>query len=198
MGEEFPHNPVLETIRLRRSVRRYQRQEVPRQLLERILEAANQAPSAHNKQAWKFVVIGGVARERLAEAISAQSVRFPRTLRVLLRLASQIVLSAPEVIAIFTTGELLREGGEGGDQAADFFRLMEIQSSAAAVQNLMLAASSLGLGTVWLGAVCLIRDEIQNLLGQEGDLMALVPVGYPAGPPGGSPRKKDYREVTVF
>jgi nitroreductase len=65
--------------------------------------------------------------------------------------------------------------------AHDFFRTMEIQSSAAAVQNLLLAATSLGLATVWLGILYLIKDEVLDFLGEpKGEFMAVVPVGYAA------------------
>ncbi len=65
--------------------------------------------------------------------------------------------------------------------AYDFFRTMEIQSSAAAVQNLLLAATSIGLATVWLGILYLIKDEVLQFLGEpKGEFMAVVPVGYAA------------------
>ena len=65
--------------------------------------------------------------------------------------------------------------------ARDFFRTMEIQSSAAAVENLLLAATSLGLGSVWLGILYLLKQEILAFLGEpDGEFMAVVPVGYAA------------------
>jgi nitroreductase len=67
------------------------------------------------------------------------------------------------------------------DTAHDFFRTMEIQSSAAAVENMLLAATSLGLGCVWLGVLYLIKDAVLRFLGEpEGEFMAVVPVGRPA------------------
>ena len=83
------------------------------------------------------------------------------------------------------TGELIRHGSElfqvDKEAARDFFRTMEIQSSAAAVENLLLAATSLGLGSVWLGILFLMKDEVLHFLGEpEGEFMAVMPVGYPA------------------
>jgi len=73
--------------------------------------------------------------------------------------------------------------------AHDFFRIMEIQSSAAAVQNLLLAATSLGLSTVWLGVLVLIKNDILRFLGEpEGEFMAVIPVGH-AARPGQGPAK---------
>jgi nitroreductase len=65
------------------------------------------------------------------------------------------------------------------ENAFDFFRTMEIQSSAAAVENLLLAATSLGISSVWLGVLFLIKDEVLSLLEEpEGEFMAVVPLGY--------------------
>ena len=58
---------------------------------------------------------------------------------------------------------------------------MEVQSSAAAVQNILLAATSLDLGAVWLGILYIIKDDVLRFLGEPGgEFMAVVPVGHPA------------------
>ena len=67
---------------------------------------------------------------------------------------------------------------------------MEIQSSAAAVQNLLIAATSLGLATVWLGVLVLIKNDVLRFLGEpEGEFMAIIPVGY-ASKPSTAPKKR--------
>ena len=72
---------------------------------------------------------------------------------------------------------------------------MEIQSSAAAVENLLLAATSLGLGSVWLGILYLIKDEVLTFLGEtKGEFMAVIPIGYPKKDQGG-PLKKPLEYV---
>ena len=100
-------------------------------------------------------------------------------------MAARSIASAPVVIAIANTGELIAHGTRlfkvEMEMACDFFRTMEIQSSAAAVQNLLLAATSLGLATVWLGILFIIKDEVLQFLGEPaGEFMAVVPVGYAA------------------
>jgi len=72
---------------------------------------------------------------------------------------------------------------------------MEIQSSAAAVENLLLAATSLGLGAVWLGILYLIKDRILTFLQEpQGEFMAVIPVGHPVRPTQG-PNKKPLENV---
>ncbi len=192
-------NTVIETIRRRRSVRRFAAEPIPDDVVHVLLEAANDAPSAHNKQSWRFVIVRGTAKDRLTTLIRDESALLPRKMKILLRLAGQIIQSAPVVVAIFNTGELAHEiEGEHRREFQDFFRLMEIQSASAAVENLMIAATSLGIGTVWLGAVCLIKERIGYILGQEAELMAVVPIGYPFREPNEGPRKKPLSEVTIF
>ncbi len=192
-------NTVIETIRRRRSVRRFAAEPISDDVVHVLLEAANDAPSAHNKQSWRFVIVRGTAKDRLTTLIRDESALLPRKMKILLRLAGQIIQSAPVVVAIFNTGELAHEiEGEHRREFQDFFRLMEIQSASAAVENLMIAATSLGIGTVWLGAVCLIKERIGRILGQEAELMAVVPIGYPSREPNEGPRKKPLSEVTIF
>jgi nitroreductase len=115
-------------------------------------------------------------------------------------MAARSIASAPVVIAVANTGDLMSHGTElfkvEKEMANDFFRTMEIQSSAAAVENLLLAATSIGLGTVWLGILYLIKDEVLQFLGEPaGEFMAVVPVGYPVKETGGP--QKDPIEMKV-
>ena len=190
---------TLATIRDRRSTRQFLDRPVSEEDVETILQAANQAPSAHNQQSWRFVILKGEKKEGLVELINAKAGDFPKPSSTLLRLASRSIHSAPVVIAVANTGELISRGGvlfniQDGP-AADFFRIMEIQSSAAAVQNLLLAATALGLGTVWLGVLVLIKDEVLEFVGEpKGEFMAVIPVGYPAMASQG-PKKKTLNAV---
>jgi nitroreductase len=190
----FKRNDTLMTIQARRSVRTFSRDEVTDEEIKVILHAANDAPSAHNQQAWRFVVLRGEKKEELAHLVTTRSTSFPRPAAALLRMGAKSILSAPVVIAVANTGDLIRHGTElfkvDKETAHDFFRTMEIQSSAAAVQNILLAATSLGLGSVWLGVLYLIKDDVLGFLGEPGgEFMAVVPVGRPAKV-GSGPRKQ--------
>ena len=187
-------NETLTTIQNRRSVRTFSHEEVADEDIQVILHAANAAPSAHNQQAWRFIVLRGAKKEELAQLVTARSASFPRPAAALLRMGAKSILSAPVVIAVANTGDLIRHGTDlfkvEKETAHDFFRTMEIQSSAAAVQNILLAATSLGLGTVWLGVLYLIKDDVLRFLGEpEGEFMAVVPVGR-SSRVGSGPRKQ--------
>lgn len=187
---QFPMNETLKTIKARHSVRTFTRQDVTDEHINIMLQAANDAPSAHNQQSWRFVVLRDNKKNELAQLVTAGSDKFPRPASALLRMAARSIISAPVVIAVADTGELIEHGTQlfkvEHDMARDFFRTMEIQSSSAAVQNLLLAATSLGLGTVWLGILFLLKDDVLQFLGEpKGEFMAVVPVGFAAKPTGG-------------
>jgi nitroreductase len=180
----FMRNETLKTISDRHSVRSFAKDEVSEEEIRVLLHAANAAPSAHNQQAWRFIILRGEKKQELAQLVTTCSAAFPRPAAALLRMGAKSILSAPVVIAVANTGDLIRHGTDlfkvEKETAHDFFRTMEIQSSAAAVENILIAATSLGLGTVWLGVLYLIKDDVLRFLGEpEGEFMAVVPVGRP-------------------
>jgi len=180
----FTRNETLRTIRDRHSVRSFTKDEVTEEEVRVLLHAANAAPSAHNQQAWRFIILRGEKKQELAQLVTTRSAAFPRPAAALLRMGAKSIISAPVVIAVANTGDLIRHGTDlfnvEKEVAHDFFRTMEIQSSAAAVENILIAATSLGLGTVWLGVLYLIKDDVLRFLGEpQGEFMAVVPVGRP-------------------
>ena len=188
-----PPNPTLATIYSRRSIRQFQDSPVEEHLIRQVLDAANQAPSAHNQQSWQFIVIRGEKKQQLAQLVNRRAADFPKASSAILRMASRSLAAAPVVIAVKNTGSLIAHGSNlfqiEKERSFDFFRTMEIQSSAAAVENLLLAATSLGLASVWLGILYLIKDDVLDFLGEEkGEFMAVIPVGYPRKESGG-PKK---------
>jgi nitroreductase len=194
------HNETLKTINKRHSVRTFLRDDVTEAEVRILVHAANAAPSAHNQQAWRFIILRGEKKQGLAQLVTEKSTSFPRPAATLLRMGAKSIISAPVVIAVANTGDLIRHGTElfkvEKEKAHEFFRTMEIQSSAAAVENMLLAATSLGLGTVWLGVLYLIKGEVLHFLGEPGgEFMAVVPVGRPAKI--GSGPKKEPVEMKV-
>lgn len=197
--DNSPMNPTLQTIYSRHSVRQFEDTPVDEETIKTILDAANQAPSAHNQQSWQFIVLQGEKKQELSQLVSRSGANFPKPSAAILRMAARSLANAPLVIAVKNTGSLISHGSDlfqiEKERSWDFFRTMEIQSSAAAVENLMLAATSLGLGSVWLGILYLIKAEVLEFLGEEqGEFMAVIPVGYPKKEVGG-PKKKSLEYV---
>lgn len=166
-------NQVLENIRQRRSVRHFRPDPPPAETIKLLLEAATWAPSAGNLQPWEFYVVSDqTLRQKLAAAASQ---RFLSEAPVVI-----VVCALPERSAIS-----YRERGEN---------LYCLQDTAAATQNLLLAAASLGLATCWVGAFQ-ERQVVDALkLPQRRRPVALIPVGYPSILPK-APRRQPLEEV---
>lgn len=150
---------VVQAIKKRRSIRRFKSEPIPEDVLKELLDCARVAPSAGNRQPWVFYVVKDPEiRQKLKEA-SGNQVQ---------------VGQAPVVIVVCADPEISAERYDDRGRTLYF-----IQDTAAAVQNILLAAVSFGLGTCWIGA---FRE---SLVRQALDLppnlrpVAMVTVGYP-------------------
>ena len=150
---------VLEVIRKRRSIREYRDQAVERSTLERLLEAARLAPSASNRQEWRFVVVTDAGtRQQLVPMAADQG----------------FVGQAPVVIAACaeTDGHVMSCG-----------QLCYPIDVAIALEHICLQAAAEGLGTCWIGSFD--EQKVKTLLGIPAEIrvVQLLTVGYPAAPP---------------
>jgi nitroreductase len=144
---------VLEAIRDRRSIRRYHREDVPDEKLKQVLEAGRWAPSAHNSQSRKFIVVRDEkVRRELAQIATYGS----------------FLAEAPVAIAVVIDPSSSNHPVEDG---------------AAATQNMLLAAHAIGLGSCWIGAYGSgYEDRARQILGIPGGkrLLSLISLGYAA------------------
>jgi nitroreductase len=156
---------LMEVIATRRSVRAYKNQKVSDEKLDKILEAARLAPSASNRQPWKFIVVRDpIKRRDLAKASRGQS----------------FVGEAPVVIVgVALEPERVMSCGVPA-YAVDV---------AIALEHIALAAHAEGLGTCWIGAFS--QGDVGKILGVPDSckVVGLMPVGYPADTPGLKIRK---------
>ena len=177
----------FEAVEARRSVRKYKPDPVRRELVMKILHAANDAPSAVNLQQWEFIVAVGDRIARLGESYGnamenayAHIDNKDLPPREVLITFAKVYGGAPLVIAVLT---------EATDDPA--FRKAHLESASAAMENLVLAAAALGLGTCWMTGP--LRDEtrLRAILGvpDSKEIVAITPLGYPASVPPKKPRK---------
>ncbi len=184
----------------RHSVRVYQDRPVPRAALESMLEAARWAPSPHGAQPWRFVVLTRPeAKRQLAEAMGAE---WERTLAmdreplevVAIRLAKsrERIERAPALVLACLYLEDLDRYPDADRQRAE--EVMAIQSLGAAVQNMLLAAYTLGLETGWMCAPLFCPDTVRVALELDATLIphALIAVGYLAQ----EPKRRPHRPVS--
>jgi len=195
---------LLDLLRRRRSVRRFADTPLDSAGLGRVLEAARLAPSAHNRQPWRFVVVQGEARARLAEAMAARL----RADRMADGAALEVVeadaarsrerlTQPPVVILICLTMEAMDRYPDARRLQAE--RLMAVQSVAMAGENLLLAAAAEGWGACWMCAPLFAGEEARRALALPDDWepQGLVLLGQAAEQP--APRGRlSLEDVTAW
>ncbi len=168
-------NAVVSAIYGRRSIRDFLDQRVPRELLEHVVACGYQAPSGHNMQAWKFTVVRDRDEiKRLKEIISVVAKR---------NKVFFYGFNSPDALILISNDRRNPNG---------------IQDSSCAAQNIMLAAHSYGLGSVWINALKTICDEpeIREILTSYGipethNVWATIILGYPANQPSALAKKEN-------
>ena len=163
-------NPNLDFIFKRRSVRKYVDGEIPAEMLHDLLEAAMAAPSARATDPWHFVVI----TER--ETLNKMTGSLPN---------GKMLLTAPA--AILVCGDMNR--------ALEGFESYMLQDVSAAVENILLSATALGLGSCWLGIHPRRNrmDGIRSLFNLPEHIIPVagIALGWPDGTPEARTRYRD-------
>ena len=176
-----------QTIFERRSIRRYRPDPIPRAKLERVLTAAIWAPSAHNRQPWRFVVITKDAqKEKLARAMARRWRQdmlreglAEDEIRARVQRSQQRLTGPPVLVA----GCLTMADMDAPDDPhlANAEHAMAVQSVALALGNLMLAAHHEGLGSCWICAPLFAQEEVRAALALPADWepQAIITLGWP-------------------
>lgn len=178
----------FDLVRSRRSIRRYAARPVPPTIVDQLLAAAVWAPSAHNRQPWRFVVIDSEATkrrlatamgERLRRDLAADGLAPDAIDRDAGRSYARLT-AAPLLILVCLT--LADMDVYPDERRAANERLMAAQSAAMAGQNLLLAAHALGVGACWLCAPLFCPDVVGQTLDLPADWQpqGLITLGYPA------------------
>lgn len=183
-------------IRGRRSVRRYADRPVAAETVAQLLEAAHWAPSAHNRQPWRFVLLDDrAARRRLAEAMGASwqadllaDGAEPDVARRRAELSVARISAAPLAVLPCLDLDALDVYPDPQRQVREW--QMGVQSVALASQNLLLAAQHVGLAACWMCAPIFCIELVQASLALPRTLepQALLTIGYPRDD---APRSKE-------
>ncbi len=170
---------LFEAIEARRSIRRFDpAAEVSAETVERLLKAAIMAPNGGNRQPWHFYVVRDA---KLREGLTAAA------------LGQGYISQAP--VAIVVCADADKSGERYGQRGRELYC---IQDTAAAVENILLAAVALGLGSCWMGAFD--EGEAARVLGLPANHrpVAILPIGKPAEAPGRRPRQAMGEVVTYL
>lgn len=150
---------LLEAIKGRRSIRSFKKQPLPDSAIETLIDAARNAPSAGNIQPWEFVIVKSpVVKQKLAEAA-----------------LNQKHIEEAQIVIVVCADEKRSSIGYGTRGRT----LYCLQDTAAATQNILLAAHSMELGTCWVGAFN--EDEVKYIVKAPEGIrpVAMIPIGYP-------------------
>ena len=188
---------ITECIEQRRSIRKYAEQEVEREKIEEVLRAALLAPSGKNRQPWKYIVYTGDGKQKLTDAMAkgiereeSGEAKFPdfRYGIADAKNTVRVMREAPVVIVVLNTN-----GKSPFIPVKDDGRIVEqcdALSIGASIQNMLLRAQELGLGTLWIANTCFAYPELETYINTTDQIISAVAVGYPDEAPGQRPRKK--------
>jgi nitroreductase len=172
---------TFETIKNRRSIGKMTEQIPTRQQVEHILEAATHAPNHHHVQPWRFIVLAGTAREELgtvmAEALAdrlRESTFNSDTIQAMIAKERHKPLRSPVLLVVVAEHPRLPK----------VLEIENIEATAAAVQNLLLAAEEIGLAAMWRTGDAAFDPCVKHWLGiaPEDAIVAFIYLGYPAIP----------------
>ena len=173
MEDEF----LLTALKNRRSVSKVSDEEPPEALIRAMLEAATWAPNHFMTEPWRFFVLRGDARVRLGKAMgeaAAHREPDPEKAEVARAKMETKALRAPYVIAVAMEP----------DQREKVFEIEEIAATAAATQNMLLAAEALGLGAIWRTGWVTYTEQVREFFGlsERAQMLGFVYTGYTSLP----------------
>jgi nitroreductase len=182
---------AIETIFSRHSIPVVRPDPIPREVVERLLAAAVQAPNHYHVRPWRFIVIQGAARERLGEVL-AETLRasHPDLPPASLDKERAKPLRAPLLIAV-------------GVDLSDDPRVIEVEAicaAAAAAENLLLAAQALGLAGMWRTGAAASGPRVKAFLGLQANqpLIAFLYIGYPEPRESPPPERPTFDDRTTW
>lgn len=183
---------LKETIEKRRSIRAYKDEDISNETIEDILNCGRLAPSAKNRQPWNFVVVRDFLKNRIADIMEKYASRStenderkklecPNSVLA----TSKVIKEAPILILVF------KEKNEN-------WTIGDNLSIGACIENILLRATDLNLGSLWIRDIAYTKEEIAESLGYEHlELNSAISIGYPNQFPEARPRKS-LCEITNF
>ena len=187
---------MIKEIENRRSIRKYKRHEISKEIIEDIIYSATLAPSAKNRQPWKFIVYQGEEKSKLVDVMH-QGIKLEKITHKLMpewafaipdaENTVRVMEEAPCLIAVLNTNQKTPF-----DSIEDEKRIVEICDSlsiGAAIENMILTATSYGLGTLWIANTCFAYNELIDFIETDSQLTGIVAIGFANETQAKRPRK---------
>jgi len=188
---------TFEAIHARRSIRKFKNNSIERETIERVLDAAVMAPSAKNSQTWRFTVVTEARHAEFVDVIrKGVANREAEGAEIgTIQWSLQCIEQAPVTILVHNTDGI--HPWKARAEHESWWDIATVQSVGAAIQNMLLAATDLGLGSLWIADVWDAYPEINAWLGTNAQLVSAVSFGVPdVDPP--IPARKPMADVVSW
>jgi nitroreductase len=172
---------LKDVISKRRSIRIFKDDIVDEEVLFEGLKYGVLAPSAHNRQPWKFKIVSTDQKNEIADALDNKTKDIPGHTGPH---TANIIRNVPHLIMVFIDNDIKEN------------RDMDVISIGACIQNIILSYTDLGLGTLWIGNTNHIVEEIKEILGVPYETVSCIGVGVADQEPKPRPRK-DFKDVII-
>ncbi|MBF0532691.1 MAG: nitroreductase family protein [Candidatus Omnitrophica bacterium] len=186
---------ILSVIRTRASTRKYLDKLISQDIIDKILEAGIFGPSVVGAQPGRFIVVKNREMIKAIDAVmktNAGKVGFGSGM---MTYVAKIIESAPALIVVYNTRCVSERVKKISELYYENIKLAEFEAIAAAIQNMVLIAETLGVGTCWLDIPVLFEREINDIVRAEGRMVAIVTMGYVSDEPTQRSPRKDYSKT---
>lgn len=188
---------MISAIYDRRSIRKFLNKPIQEKDLTDIIQCGMKAPSSKNRQPWKYIVVQGTAKEEMLN-VFRQGIWREENGSALLPQSKQHIAAAKYTVDIMSQAPVIVFVVNllGKDILAELtpeehiYEICNIQSVSASIQNMLLAATDKGIGSLWICDIYFAYSELCKWLNSDGQLIAAIAFGYPNEFPTERPRKK--------
>ncbi len=188
---------IISAIYNRRSIRKFSDKPISKADITDIMESGIKAPSSKNRQPWKYIVVQGGAKEEMLK-VFRQGISREENESALLPQSKQYIAAAKHTVDIMeeapVTMFVVNSLGRNIQSELTFeehvYEICNIQSVSASIENMLLAATEKGIGSLWICDIYFAYPELCEWLKSDGQLIAAISFGYPNEFPKERPRKK--------
>ncbi len=180
---------AMEVIRSRRSIRQFKSAPIERQTIQQLLEAAVLAPSAKNSQTWRFTVVMGSKKQEMLSVIRQGIANREAEGQEIgsVKWSLGCIEQAPVTVFVHNTDGI--HPWKARKEHESWWDIATVQSVGAAIENLLLAATEMGLGSLWIADVWEAYPELNAWLETDHQLVSAVSLGFSDISPQVPPRK---------
>lgn len=188
---------MISAIYKRRSIRKFTDKPVSEEDMAEIIQSGIKAPSSKNRQPWKYIVVQGGAKEDMLGAFRRGILReehgsalLPQSRQHLVTAKHTVDIMAQAPVIVFVVNSLGKSISDAQTPEERISEICNVQSIGASIENMLLAATEKGIGSLWICDIFFAYEELCKWLGSKGQLIAAVAFGYPDEFPEERPRRK--------